>query len=315
MSVLAKSIAALCLAAVAGVAFAAPSDGVLTTFPGPDNLTLDAVVYKPDNVATRDDWPAIVMLHGCSGMWSNSVFGASNGGVPNLQKHIESWGRYLADHGYIAIAVDSFHARGDAQTQCGGQNLTDPYTERVQDARAAYTYLANLGEVNPLRVGLLAWSQGAQSAMVEASETVYNATTLRPETDHLFEATAVFYPGCGSAMKFGTPASGWWRPHRDFLLSVGAGDSFRSDCDSRVTRARTVYGATAGTGHEASIAIYAGADHSFDHDGRTDLGMPDTSFPTSAHFAYCMTSGIQTEACAMVRADWATLTFFNHRLQ
>lgn len=315
MSVLARSIATLSLAAIGSTVFAAPSDGTQITFDGPENLTLDAVIYKPDNVATRDDWPAIVMLHGCSGMWSGSLFGASSGGVPNLQKHIESWGRHLADHGYIAIAVDSFNGRGDPQTQCGGQNITDPYTERVRDARAAYAYLANLGEVNPLRVGLLAWSQGAQSAMVEASATVYNSTNLRAETDHLFEATAVFYPGCGAAMKFGNPGSSWWRPHRDFLLSVGHGDGFRADCNSRVTRARDVYGAVAGTGRQASIAIYEGADHSFDYDGRTNLGMADTSFPTSAQYLQCLIATTQTEACAMVRADWATLTFFNDHLQ
>jgi len=315
MSVLAKNIAALCLAAVGGSAFALPSDGVLTTFPGPSGITLDAVVYKPDNVATRDDWPAVVMLHGCSGMWSGSVFGASSGGAPNLQRHIESWGRFLADHGYIAIAVDSYNGRGDPQTQCGGANITNPYTERVQDARAAYAYLAGLGEVNPVRVGLLGWSQGAESAMVEASTTIYNSTTLRAANDHLFEATAVFYPGCGANMQFGAPASSWWRPFNDFKMSMGFGDSFRANCASRITRARDAYGATAGSGHEASITVYNGADHSFDLDGRVDADMTDANFPTSTQYLACTVAGSETEACAMIRADWTTLSFFNARLQ
>jgi dienelactone hydrolase len=314
MSVLVKNIFAVCLAAVGGAALAAPSDGTQITFPGPPGITLDAVVYKPDNVATRDDWPAIVMLHGCSGMWSNSVFGAKTGGYPNLQKHIESWGRYLADHGYIAIAVDSFNGRGDSQSQCGAA-VTDPYTERPQDARAAYAYLAGLGEVNPVRVGLLGWSQGAEAAMVEASTTIYNSTTLRAANDHLFEATAVFYPGCGAAMQFGNPASSWWRPAHDFKMSMGYGDAFRANCNTRITRARDVYGAIAGSGREATITIHDGADHSFDYDGRTILGMNDTQFPTSAQYLACSVAGSNTEECAMVRADWTTLSFFNDRLQ
>lgn len=315
MSVLAKTLSALCLAAVGGAAFAAPSDGAQITFPGTGGITLDAVIYKPDNFATRDDWPAIVMLHGCSGMWSNSVFGAASGGYPNLQKHMESWGRYLADHGYIAVAVDSFHSHGDPQDQCGGLNLTDPYTERVQDARDAYAYLAGLNQINPVNVGLLGWSHGAQSAMVEASATVYNSTTLRPANDHLFAATAVLYPGCGAAMKFGAPASSWWQPARDFRLYVGAGDGFKDDCTSRIKQARDHLGATAGSGHEASMVTYVGADHSFDYDGRGILGVADSWFPTSTQYFSCSIAGNETEECAMIRADWSALSFFNSHLQ
>ncbi|MFY0583967.1 dienelactone hydrolase family protein [Cystobacter fuscus] len=190
----------------------------LITFPGPtgDNTLesgqLSGVLYLPANYSTSNNLRAVVLMHGCSGYWSNRVVGATNSnGTPNLQNQVEKWGLQLASRGIVALAVDSFTRRRQSmapdadsalwQDQCSGKQYAgrvNPYATRVWDAQAARAWLATDSRINATRIGILGWSQGAQAAMVETAE--------KP-TNTLFRTTVLFYPGCGSDLGFGTPSA------------------------------------------------------------------------------------------------------------
>lgn len=140
---------------------------------------LSGVIYKPRgyNAALLNHYPAVVMMHGCSGIWSERVVGATNrDGTPNLQNNIDKWGKKLAESNIVALAVDSFTPRQPAsitsseewQNQCidnAGRyaGAVNPYTERVQDARAVWDYLNAMQEIDGSKIGLLGWSHGAQA--------------------------------------------------------------------------------------------------------------------------------------------------------
>jgi dienelactone hydrolase len=282
------------------------------TFDGPDNVELSGVLYLPDGFEEGSDYSAVVMLHGCSGMWSNRNPNATNGdGSPNLQNNVEKWGWKLADEGVVALAVDSFTPRtplgvsdSDWQNQCSGATYAgyvNPYSTRALDARAAWDYLDAHPLIDGASIALLGWSHGAQAAMVEAAETPPNSTTPRAASDMLFAATVLFYPGCGSALGFSSPSSSYWRPYNDLRLNIGDDDSFYANCQTRANRAINNYGSTPGSGHEVIFAGYVDAAHSFD--------TVSQAWPAST----CGAPNIG-DTCAMQAADIDSLSFLLSRI-
>lgn len=287
-------------------------------FQGPGTTTLSGVRYVPDDFDTLSvERPAVVLLHGCTGIWSNRTPDATNGdGTPNLQNHIEKWAIQLADAGYIALVVDSYTPRDpnptgtlaqrqNWQNQCSGAAnaaKVNPYTTRVLDTRAAYDYLTTDdeldGQVDADRIGLLGWSQGAQSAMVEIADAEKDTNVAR--SNGLFATTVVFYPGCGTDLGFGSTTSGWWRPAADFRMNIAKLDTLHNSCNNRFNRAVTLYnGVTNAPSLERTS--YDGADHSFD-------GVSE-DWPTAACVA-----PFSGDTCAMNDADIESFDFFESHL-
>jgi dienelactone hydrolase len=299
------------LGAFAALSFhAITADAAITigevNFSGPGGVTLNAVLYSPNGFSTGSNYKAVVMMHGCSGMWSNRDYGAYSGGNPNLMNHVDKWGIKLANVGIVALAVDSFTPRtpvgvtqDDFQDQCSGEpyaGYVDPYTTRVQDARAAYDYLDSYSQIDSAHIGLLGWSHGAQAVMVEAAETIPTANTSRSSGDKIFSASVVFYPGCGLALDFTNTSSvsdSFWRPYTNFRMNMGTLDGFHADCDERMDIAIGTYSAPVEYGE------YTGADHSFDGGSQT--------WPSA-------TCGTHNDTCAMNNADIASLSFFQSYL-
>lgn len=291
------------------------------SFPG-DGVTLTGVLYKPAGYDTSSGFPAVIMMHGCTGMWSNRNPDAVNGdGSPNLQNHIEKWGRKLAIEGVVALAVDSFTpreptnlptdpaqrlaARKDWQDQCDGRHGADEpdaYTTRVDDLLAARDYLVADSKISPANMGLLGWSHGAQAAMVESAATPRDSNVARPAEEHLFAASVLFYPGCGKNLGFGDPDTGYWRPYMDVRLELGDADGFHDNCEKRADQAITTYGSGAGSTHEVFFGSYKDAAHSFD-------GVSQ-SWPTSQ----CILASSGGDECAMRKADMESLQFLLNRI-
>jgi dienelactone hydrolase len=217
----------------------------MVSFPG-SGLTLTGVLYKPSNYDSNPSrqYPAVVMMHGCSGIWSNRVVNATNAdGTPNLQNNVEKWGIKLAENNIVAIAVDSFTARQPSnvqdskawQRQCAGSTYAggvNPYMERNLDARVAWKYLTSNFAVDGKKVALLGWSHGAQATLVEAAETTPKMNIPRDVSDHLFVGAVAFYPGCGNSLMFGnaTKDLSFWRPFRPMQLHMGECDPFWQNC-------------------------------------------------------------------------------------
>ena len=314
-----KHLLFIALAAVSLTSLSASAQtATLVTFSGPSGTglasdQLSGVLYRPANYSSSTGLRAVVMLHGCGGMWSNRVVGATNSnGTPNLQNNIEKWGWKLASEGIVALAVDSYTRRKPStaseqewQDQCSGatyDGAVDSYTTRVLDARAAWSYLAGDSRINSSRIGMLGWSQGGQTVLVEAAETFRTSNTVRTGSDTTrFSVSVVFYPGCGSNLGFGSPSSSYWRPHRDLRMNLAdpALDSLSANCDTRADIAINTYGSTAGSGHQVLRITYDGADHGFDNNSQT--------WPTSS----CTGTG---DDCAMQGADIKSWIFFRYRL-
>ncbi|GBG71261.1 hypothetical protein CBR_g8682 [Chara braunii] len=277
------------------------------SFPGPDGVTLSAVQYEPNGFANGVRYPAVVMLHGCSGMWSGRNVGAVNkDGTPNLQNHLEKWGLKLAGLGVVALAVDSFTPRGllspSEQWQCEGSVSVDPHTTRVEDARRAYDYLIGLLEskVEGSKIALLGWNHGAQAAMVEVAATPRDVNSERPVADRRYLAALCFYPECGTLLGFGETVEGsFWRPYSPMQLHVGSADFFYEQCKLRAEIAQTApYNA------DLSFPDHPAAVHAFD-------GLSQ-KWPVSK----CDGTPSEADAqeCAMRAADIDGLHFFKASL-
>ncbi|MCY1057483.1 dienelactone hydrolase family protein [Nannocystis sp. SCPEA4] len=278
-------------------------------------LQLDGRLYLPDSPVENP--PAIIMAHGCSGMWSYN-----DPSTEVAQLHIEKWGIELAAQGYVVLAVDSFTTRTptgedevEFQNQCSGDDWegeVDPYTKRVDDLAAARAFLIDEYEVNTAGgIGLLGWSQGAQAVLVAMAATP-RTSNVAYTTELPWAAATAFYPGCGSLMGYGfkisQPIDGYWRPANPVRLHMGEADSLHAHCKRRVDNAWDVYDADPGTADELVWRPYPFVGHSFD---RGD----DTTFPTSKCSPEEAADTTRRAECAMRDADVDSLAFFLARVQ
>ena len=116
-------------------------------------------------------YPAVVVLHGCSGISSHSA---------KIADRLGSWG-------YVAVTVDSLGPRGIA-SRCGGGGLPD----QAFDAYAVLRHLSQLDIVDPARVTVLGQSMGGYSALYAVDRDV------TPQYfKERFRAAIGYYPLCG----------------------------------------------------------------------------------------------------------------------
>jgi dienelactone hydrolase len=275
-----------------------------------DGLDLPGRLYGP----AEPNGAAVVMMHGCSGQWSQ--------GEPwtVAQGAIEKWGTKLAQSGYFALAIDSYTSRTpagvalhDFQQQCAGdvhEGAVDPYTTRVGDMDSGIAWLRyHLGATATARIGALGWSQGAQSVLVRSAETYAHANVSRFDepTDEVTAqlASVVFYPGCGTSLGFvegSGVGSSYWRPHRDVRLNHGGADPLHASCADRADIAIGTYDSVPGSGHAVAYVEYPNAHHSFDG--------AITEWPATR----CDPDAAPPDFCAASDADISSLEFLSGRL-
>jgi len=189
-------------------------------------------------------FPAVAIIHSCLGLPANRTAFAAT----------------LAGWGYVALYVDEFTPRGLSET-CSVDFPAGP-----ADAAAALAYLARQPLVDPRRLAVLGFSQGADVALAVAAS---------PPAAAVPRAAAAYYPPCanrqGEAVKVPT------------LILIGAADSVTpaADCRAFVAAQRP---------DQAKLVVLPGAGHLFDDPasagGRDVLGM---------HFAYDRAAAIRAE--------------------
>lgn len=204
---------------------------------------LVAYLYKP---ATPGPHPAIVMLHGCGGMYDNK------GAIGARQN---SWGEYALEHGYAALVLDSFTSRGLKEVctvKYGDRTIKE--SERVSDAYAALTWLRQQGDIDAKRIAVLGWSHGGGVTL--------DTITRKPKTFSAegFKAAVSFYPGCTARNK---RADGL-HPYAPLLLLIGESDDWTpaAPCKELAT-------SVAARGEPMSIVTYPDTYHDFDNPGIT----------------------------------------------
>jgi dienelactone hydrolase len=209
--------------------------------------------------------PAVVLLHGCSGIYSRSD---PERGLAILYRE---WAARLTRAGYVVLLPDSFGPRGSQQRQCGnGRAGVSEVTDRPDDAHAARAFLQSGAlPVDPSRIVLLGWSHGGSSVLASLAQPI------APEDGPTFRGGIAFYPGCGLYNAFDGISTSGYVPHAPVLILHGDADSlYRSGhCARRAERANAT---SQDTGDIVEITVYAGATHGFANARRRNRSFDET---------------------------------------
>lgn len=221
IATIASALIGAALAVAAGASLAQTITPVAVTVTNSEGLALRAFRFTPPATAGTAPFPAVLMMHGCAGVYSYSQPNAS---FNNIQVLYRDWGTRLARAGYVALLVDSFTGRKDAndvpvpQNQCGnGSAGVSEVNDRPLDALAAVNYLTGTTGLNvdADRVGALGWSHGGSSVMA----TLSDSQVVRP-----FRAAVSMYPGCGMYNAFGGITNSTYTPYAPFQIFHGDAD-------------------------------------------------------------------------------------------
>lgn len=203
-------------------------------------IELTALEFRPKG---DGPFPAIVMLHGCSGMYTPSGY---------VTQSYRLWAELLAEDGYVALLVDSFNPRGHHSICELQQRPIRESRERVEDAYAAARWLNAQRHVAPGRIGVIGWSNGGTG-------TLYSMRA-GSRMDPGFRAAVAFYPGCRALSR----AKTGYQPYAPLLVLIGEADDW-----TPAETCKTLAAAAQQEGTPLDIVTYPGAHHSFDR-----LGLP-----------------------------------------
>lgn len=225
---------------------------IVPSKPAANTLELPFTLAKP---AGDGPFPAVVILHDCSGL------GPRSSGAP------WRWSSVLTAKGYVTIWPDSFTTRGYPNGVCtatSGPRIT--FQQRAADAYAALHHLHALPYVNGKRVAVMGGSHGGSSTLATIAEVAANA-----KQEGRFAAAIALYPGCGQpvggwsvqrakdAKHRATGYSGVFKPSAPLLILIGELDDW-----TPAEPCRRLAAASRKAGHPVDIVVYPGAHHSFD---------------------------------------------------
>lgn len=239
-TVLRRILPAAALGLAAAWAMAAPALQRVDLPPRPSGVVLHAHWLPAEGAEPR---PAVLALHGCGGLY------AKGGGL--AERYRETADRLHAA-GYAVLMPDSFGPRGLREIcQTRYRERSVDVAQRVSDARAALAWLAAQPQVDPRRIGVLGWSNGATTTLNLLEQRRAHSEAGEPA----IAGAAVFYPGCGplakrQAVLESTP----------LLMQLGALDDWTPP-QPCVEFAR---GLQARSGSDVTVHVYEGSYHGFD---------------------------------------------------
>ena len=183
-----------------------------------------------------EQYPAVVVLHGCSGLSSHTA---------EIADRLGSWG-------YVALAVDSLGARAFAN-RCTIVSLDQAF-----DAYAALRYLTQQDFVDPTRIAVLGQSMGGYSTLYAIDRDM-----VAHYFGERFRAAVAYYPACGVV-----PLPTFTAP---VLILIGEADDWTpaDRCREMITHAGP-------DSAPITLHVYPEAHHAFDvaalNPGRRALG-------------------------------------------
>ncbi len=225
------------------------------SFDNSQGIRLTGKLYRTAWSGAR---PAVVLLHGCAGIYSYSD------PAKGIAMLYTEWAKRLTNTGYVVLLVDSFTPRSVPQNQCAnGAVGVSEVSDRPHDAYAALAYLRRHNskvDVDDQRVALIGWSHGGSSAFSTLSDTMDSRAEGR------FRAGFAFYPGCGLYNAFGGISTSTYVPYAPLTILHGDADPLYTVgyCQTRVQRGVEL-GADGTNGKSISMIAYSGAKHSFDN--------------------------------------------------
>jgi dienelactone hydrolase len=182
--------------------------------------------------------PAIIALHGCSGLYNNRG---------RFDDRYTFYAQRWNAAGWHVVAPDSFGSRGQssicAQTAA---ERTIKVAHRRDDVLRAAAWLIARDDVDPQRIAVVGWSHGASTAL----EVIDRSLWRQPPA-----AIVAYYPGCG----------GWKRralvePAAPVLMLLGEADDWTpaAPCKELADRFQSHRPDT------VSVHVYADGHHGFD---------------------------------------------------
>ncbi|MBI3030574.1 MAG: dienelactone hydrolase family protein [Candidatus Rokubacteria bacterium] len=197
-------------------------------------------------------FPAVVLMHGCSGLPSRAIGG---------------WDPLLRSWGYATFVLDSFRGRGLQEVCTNALALTA--NRRIPDAYGALRILATHPKIDLDRIVLMGFSHGGIATLGAATE--WARRTYAIDGQATFRAFLPFYPYCNAVI----PEMTWgFAPVR---IHIGELDDWTParTCVSLVATARSA-------GANADITVYKNALHGFD-----SLGLSVQRSPNVENAADC----------------------------
>lgn len=191
---------------------------------------LQGLLRLPDGPGSS---PAIVLLHGCGGGWRGLD---------------ERWGKLLADWGYVTLTVDRFGTRGITHACTGAMPPSTLY-----DAYRALNFLVGQPTVDPGRVAVVGFSQGAMLALLSVE-----SGQIERSSKEKFRAAIGFYPICAGLKGNMTVPT---------LILIGELDDWTPASECRnLAEGRDDWGISRekDQGVPIQITVYSGAYHGFD---------------------------------------------------
>jgi dienelactone hydrolase len=243
---------------------AAPAQALeQVAFASRDGTTLSGWLSRPDGPGP---FPAVVLLHGCAGMWTGSG---------KLSARETDWTARLVGAGYAVLLPDSFRPRG-LTALCADRDRSLRPADRAQDAFGARDWLARQSFIASGRVGLIGFSNGGSTAL----EVAGKAAAAGPAG---FRALIAFYPGCRVLLKRG------WSAHAPTTILHGLADDWTpaGPCQQLASKGG------------AKFVGYPEAYHGFDH---PNLPLRERKAAYSERADGLVTIGTQAEARAQVIA-------------
>jgi dienelactone hydrolase len=242
-----------------GCSLTASGLSISTTTPSGSLEQIPATLLKPDG---RGPFPAVVIMHDCSGL------GPRSSGAP------ERWARELLSQGYVVLIPDSFTTRGHAAGVC-----TDPSPSRTEvsparrarDAYAALAYLRTLPYVDGSRVALMGGSHGGSTTLASMAALENDKEPLARDKRAGFVAAIALYPRCAANLgnwrvsrQSGTSGPitdyvGVYKPVAPLLILIGEKDDW-----TLAEPCRKLTEIAQQAGYPVAIKVYPGAHHSFD---------------------------------------------------
>jgi dienelactone hydrolase len=211
------------------------------------------VLTKP---AGAGPFPAVVILHDCSGL------GPKSSGAP------WRWSTVLTERGYVTIWPDSFTPRGRLRGVCvDARPPRVTFEERAGDAYAALAYLRSLPFVDAKRVAVMGGSHGGSSTLAAIVDT----PGVAEGGNYGFAAAIALYPRCGRNFGSWTVArtrdsgrprlayEGAFKPRAPLLILIGELDDWTPP-----EPCRRLVAAAQAAGYPVEIKVYPAAHHSFD---------------------------------------------------
>jgi dienelactone hydrolase len=210
--------------------------------PGQPSTMLDGYLFRP---AGQGAHPAVVGLHGCSGMFSPATGG--------LTTRDRAWADELTRAGFVVLLVDSLGPRQHGEMcSIGGFDLAI-YRKRPKDAYGALWYLQSQPFVRGDRIAAIGWSQGGGVVLMSIPTASLGRPASLPQGD--FRAAVAFYPGSCNDNRL--PAG--WTSTIPLLVLQGEADVWTplGPCKAFVEGA-------VGRGSRIEMQVYPGAYHGFD---------------------------------------------------